>query len=531
MPWLNVLIVPVQKQYSDKWRNRLWAMPIWWTDSTERLNRTRHWSYSIRWKKTVSNRLCRSIFVWSKLSLRLVWVPCRSKSSHRFRSSSFSIMQFRTPWSIYGSVSSGSLILRIESNRSRVNQVRFIAQDKPSNRYLSQIMCLTMRWVWNDLMPFSLYRSLSLISPFIRSQWHGWFSCRVVQSHACRTDRWSHFDLCPQCLFAFGTDGSSSVNFLQDRQANGEDLHNDGWVITLHWSICSSLSIRSIVWVVPVCSTKQKHWSNDSNLSTHPSTQCTVRIVPFNRLKLEHLSSDTVVWRSKSEEHRPISTSVRSDEETLSRVDRSVDIGNDSACQCLCICRRDWQGIGHSLASHSVRCKEESGRHVDICQRTILCQSSSHADQEDRLTFVVEISCSRSISSAIRTNLCRTRPTLERTDRTRASIRFKLDYETLEWRWNDRISLMWTQWEAGHCMEFRGKSSNLLHWDHEESESVRWLPWVLISFSQSCLLTSHALDRATKLIALIRRCTIVVRDANRIHYFTPDGKCSCNDYF
>ncbi|UJR15885.1 hypothetical protein I4U23_002810 [Adineta vaga] len=36
---------------------------------------------------------------------------------------------------------------------------------------------------------------------------------------------------------------------------------------------------------------------------------------------------------------------------------------------------------------------------------------------------------------------------------------------------------------------------------------------------------------ATKLIAAIRKCHIIVRDANRIHHFGPDGVCSCNDYF
>ncbi|CAF4874568.1 unnamed protein product [Rotaria sp. Silwood1] len=37
--------------------------------------------------------------------------------------------------------------------------------------------------------------------------------------------------------------------------------------------------------------------------------------------------------------------------------------------------------------------------------------------------------------------------------------------------------------------------------------------------------------RATKLIALIRQCKIVVRDANRIHHFHPNGQCSCQDHF
>ncbi|CAF3967714.1 unnamed protein product [Rotaria sp. Silwood1] len=37
--------------------------------------------------------------------------------------------------------------------------------------------------------------------------------------------------------------------------------------------------------------------------------------------------------------------------------------------------------------------------------------------------------------------------------------------------------------------------------------------------------------RATKLIAAIRQCEIIVRDANRIHHFSPNGQCSCQDYF
>jgi hypothetical protein len=39
------------------------------------------------------------------------------------------------------------------------------------------------------------------------------------------------------------------------------------------------------------------------------------------------------------------------------------------------------------------------------------------------------------------------------------------------------------------------------------------------------------IDRATKLIAAIRQCEIIVRDANRIHHFYTNGQCSCNDYF
>ena len=50
-------------------------------------------------------------------------------------------------------------------------------------------------------------------------------------------------------------------------------------------------------------------------------------------------------------------------------------------------------------------------------------------------------------------------------------------------------------------------------------------------FSFYLLIFFFDLDRATKLIALIRQCEIIVRDANRIHHFHMDGQCSCNDYF
>ncbi|CAM4874093.1 unnamed protein product [Rotaria socialis] len=35
----------------------------------------------------------------------------------------------------------------------------------------------------------------------------------------------------------------------------------------------------------------------------------------------------------------------------------------------------------------------------------------------------------------------------------------------------------------------------------------------------------------TKVIAKIEQCDIVVRDANRIHHFYPNGQCSCQDHF
>jgi hypothetical protein len=39
------------------------------------------------------------------------------------------------------------------------------------------------------------------------------------------------------------------------------------------------------------------------------------------------------------------------------------------------------------------------------------------------------------------------------------------------------------------------------------------------------------LDLFTKLIAQIHQCSIIVRDANRIHHFSPNGECSCQEHF
>jgi hypothetical protein len=45
------------------------------------------------------------------------------------------------------------------------------------------------------------------------------------------------------------------------------------------------------------------------------------------------------------------------------------------------------------------------------------------------------------------------------------------------------------------------------------------------------LMYYFSIDRATKLIAKIRQCEIIVRDANRIHHFYSNGTCSCQDHF
>jgi hypothetical protein len=39
------------------------------------------------------------------------------------------------------------------------------------------------------------------------------------------------------------------------------------------------------------------------------------------------------------------------------------------------------------------------------------------------------------------------------------------------------------------------------------------------------------IDTFTKWVARVRQCVIIVRDANRIHHFYPDGHCSCGDVF
>ncbi len=57
----------------------------------------------------------------------------------------------------------------------------------------------------------------------------------------------------------------------------------------------------------------------------------------------------------------------------------------------------------------------------------------------------------------------------------------------------------------------------------------RKLYFLFIIFNNILLL--FLLDAATKLIAKIERLDIIVRDANRIHHFFPNGQCSCQDHF
>lgn len=45
------------------------------------------------------------------------------------------------------------------------------------------------------------------------------------------------------------------------------------------------------------------------------------------------------------------------------------------------------------------------------------------------------------------------------------------------------------------------------------------------------LAIEFCLDQATKLLARIRQCEFTIRDANRRHHITTDGRCSCEEYF
>jgi hypothetical protein len=50
-------------------------------------------------------------------------------------------------------------------------------------------------------------------------------------------------------------------------------------------------------------------------------------------------------------------------------------------------------------------------------------------------------------------------------------------------------------------------------------------------FALFFLFLGYLSDEATKRLARIRQVQIIVRDANRIHHFHKNGKCSCQDHF
>ena len=54
----------------------------------------------------------------------------------------------------------------------------------------------------------------------------------------------------------------------------------------------------------------------------------------------------------------------------------------------------------------------------------------------------------------------------------------------------------------------------------------------MIIFSLSLIgMLALSVDAATKLIARIRKCSIIVSDASRLHHFTPDGRCSREGFY
>ncbi|CAF4518995.1 unnamed protein product, partial [Rotaria socialis] len=66
---------------------------------------------------------------------------------------------------------------------------------------------------------------------------------------------------------------------------------------------------------------------------------------------------------------------------------------------------------------------------------------------------------------------------------------------------------------------------------HSERLAIAWNFVANPNTSKIQITKNLRVYRATKLIAAIRQCEIIVRDANRIHHFLPNGQCSCNDYF
>ena len=69
----------------------------------------------------------------------------------------------------------------------------------------------------------------------------------------------------------------------------------------------------------------------------------------------------------------------------------------------------------------------------------------------------------------------------------------------------------------------------------EISKNLRVCPdcraYTSISLRASLNSLGSFVDRAAKLIARLRQCHIVIRDAHRMHHFYPTGQCSCQDHF
>lgn len=88
-------------------------------------------------------------------------------------------------------------------------------------------------------------------------------------------------------------------------------------------------------------------------------------------------------------------------------------------------------------------------------------------------------------------------------------------------------------WETEGVVEEADKVNSLCY--HSEKIAIAFglrntPPGTTLRLSKN-LRVCRDCHQATALIAKIRKREIIVRDANRFHHFTPDGKCSCGDYW
>ncbi|CAF3084523.1 unnamed protein product [Rotaria socialis] len=85
------------------------------------------------------------------------------------------------------------------------------------------------------------------------------------------------------------------------------------------------------------------------------------------------------------------------------------------------------------------------------------------------------------------------------------------------------------------CPSYQSKAGKPAFFGHAELLAIAW-NFVANPNTTRIQLTSNIricsdCHRTIKMIAAIRKCEIIVRDSNRIHHFSTNGKCSCKDYF
>lgn len=90
---------------------------------------------------------------------------------------------------------------------------------------------------------------------------------------------------------------------------------------------------------------------------------------------------------------------------------------------------------------------------------------------------------------------------------------------------------MWSQWTHRHSFQFNPATPSHSDSNREEPSGVWWLSCVILRWFIFMYWIFTLVDAVTKIIAQVYQCLIVVRDANRIHHFHPNGQCSCGDHF